>query len=326
MWLLALLAVALVVVVTGCVDGTPGGGSGGLSSPEPGSAGLPGSASPSAPEATPTATPTATPMPTPTPTLGPAVWKLAWSDEFDGPAGSPPDPSLWGRDLGDGTAIGNAGWGNQELEFYTDGTSNVATDGEGHLVITARVADGSQSCWYGPCEYTSARLLTKGLREVLYGRIEARIKVPVGAGLWPAFWMLGADIDEVQWPASGEIDIMEYVGRWPNWVLGTIHGPGYYGSSGPSKTVDLGEPVADDFHTFAIEWRPGHIAWFLDGSKYFEVSPADVAPRDWVFERPFFLLLNVAVGGSLGGPVAPETTFPQSMVIDYVRVYEDTAR
>lgn len=273
----------------------------------------------------PSATSAAPSSESPTLSPGPPVWSLVWSDEFDGPAGTPPDPSIWGRDLGDGTGIGNAGWGNQEKEYYTDGAENAATDGQGNLVITARQADGAQACYYGPCEYTSARLLTRDRHEIHYGKVEARIKVPGGVGLWPAFWMLGTDIEEVGWPAAGEIDVMEFVGRWPTYVLGTIHGPGYYGSSGFSKTLDLGVPVADDFHRYAIEWRPGHIAWFLDGAQYHEASAADVAPGQWVFDHPFFLLLNLAVGGTLGGPVFPDTTFPQSMAIDYVRVYRDVA-
>ncbi|MBA3876837.1 MAG: glycosyl hydrolase family 16 [Anaerolinea sp.] len=304
------------------MSGCAGGGSSSGPGDSPSSAPVPASleaTSPAGPEATSeVATRPATPAPTsPTPTLGPPVWKLVWSDEFDGPAGSPPDRATWLYD------IGGSGWGNDERQFYTDYTENVALDGKGNLLLTARVSDGSLACHYGPCEYTSGRLLTRGRNEFQYGRMEARIKVPVGAGLWPAFWMLGADIGKVGWPAAGEIDIMEYVGRWPNRILGTIHGPGYYGSSGLGATFDLGKPVADDFRTFAIEWRPGRVAWFVDGVQYYEATPADAEPSKWVFDHPFFLLLNVAVGGTLGGPVAPETVFPQSMVVDYVRVYQD---
>jgi beta-glucanase (GH16 family) len=259
------------------------------------------------------------------PTSDPATWPLTWSDEFDGPAGTPPDPTIWGYDLGDGSAIGNVGWGNNEREFYTDKPANVALDGKGNLLIKVEAGDGSQACYYGPCDYTSARLLTKGRYEIQYGRIEARIRVPGDVGLWPAFWMLGANIDAVSWPKSGEIDVMEFVGRRPTEILGTIHGPGYSGSSGISSSKDLGKPVSDDFHVFAVEWRPGRIAWFLDGVQYHEARPADVAPNAWVFDHPFFLLLNVAVGGNLGGPVAPGLTFAQPMAIDYVRVYQEKA-
>lgn len=290
-----------------------------------------GTTTPPGPEATPEPTATPTPRPpTPTPlvvaTPGPAPssWSLLWSDEFDDPAGTPPDPATWARDLGDGSAAGIVGWGNNERQYYTDGTENAATDGEGNLLLTIRRGDGSYDCYYGPCEYTSARLVTRGLREVQYGRVEARIRVPTGFGVWPAFWMLGTDIGEVGWPASGEIDVMEHVGRRPNEILGTLHGPGYSGSSGLSQTVDLGVPVADEFHTFAIEWWSGHIAWFLDGTMYHEASPADVAPNAWVFDHPFYLILNVAVGGNLGGPVGSDLALPQSMAVDYVRVYEGT--
>ena len=255
------------------------------------------------------------------PTSDPAMWPLAWSDEFDGPAGAPPDPASWGYDLGDGRAIGNEGWGNREREYYTDSPANAATDGKGNLLLTARLADKRMDCYYGPCEYTSARLVSKDRHEVQYGRIEARIKVPVGSGLWPAFWLLGTNIKEVSWPKSGEIDVMEFLGRRPNEILGTIHGPGYSGSSGISKTADLGKPVSDDFHVFAVEWRPGHIAWLLDGVKYHEAGRADVAPNPWAFDHPFFLLLNVAVGGTLAGSVTHDTIFPQAMAVDYVRIY-----
>lgn len=229
----------------------------------------------------------------------------------------------WEFDLGDGSAIGNVGWGNAERQTYADLPANAATDGNGNLLITARRLDGSDSCYYGPCEFSSARLLTRARHEIQYGKIEARIKVPSGAGFWPAFWMLGTNIGEVGWPMSGEIDIMEYVGRLPTLVFGTIHGPGYYASSGDSQTLDLGSPVADAFHVYAIEWQPDHIAWFVDGMQYHQASPEDVAPNDWVFNHPFYILLNVAVGGTFGGPVASETVFPQSMSVDYVRVYEE---
>jgi beta-glucanase (GH16 family) len=254
----------------------------------------------------------------------PANPKLVWSDEFNTAAGAAPNAAVWGRDVGDGTINGIPGWGNSELQYYTAGTTNVATDGKGHLRITAREADGSLMCYYGPCEYTSARLLTKERFEVAYGRLEARIKVPRGSGLWPAFWMLGTDLDRAGWPTAGEIDVMEHVGREPNEVFGTLHGPGYSGGQSYGQTYDLGKPVADAFHVFAIEWQPDHIAWFIDGFQYFEASPADaeLQGKQWVFNQPFFLLLNVAVGGNFGGPVGPETEFPQNLLVDYVRLYQ----
>jgi beta-glucanase (GH16 family) len=164
--------------------------------------------------------------------------------------------------------------------------------------------------------------------EVKYGRIEARIRVPDGpAGLWPAFWMLGSDIDRVGWPECGEIDIMEYVSRMPNSIFGTLHGPGYSGGEGKGKVLDLGRPVYSDYHVFAVEWEPGVVRWYLDGQQYFQVTSADVAPNRWVFDKPFFLILNMAIGGNLGGPVATNMPLPQELKVDYIRVYgaPDTA-
>jgi beta-glucanase (GH16 family) len=253
-----------------------------------------------------------------------AQWHLLWSDEFDGKAGSLPNPNVWGYEIGDGTANGIPGWGNDELEYYTNNPDNVATDGRGNLVITARQADGSLMCYYGPCRYTSARLLTKNRFEVAYGRVEARVKVPRGAGLWPAFWMLGTDIDRVFWPQTGEIDIMEYVGRLPNKVFGTIHGPGYSGGQSYGKSYDLGKPLADAFHTFAVEWQPDKIIWYIDGIPYHQATSSDpfLQGKQWVFNHPFFMLLNVAVGGNFGGAVGPNTTFPQATLVDFVRLYQ----
>ena len=254
----------------------------------------------------------------------PSNWKLVWSDEFNSRAGTAPNSSVWGREVGDGTVNGIAGWGNDELEYYTDGTNNVATDGLGYLNITAKKADGSLLCYYGPCEYTSARLLTKNRFEVAYGRIEARIKVPAGAGLWPAFWMLGTDIDQVNWPQTGEIDIMENVGRLPYRVFGTLHGPGYSGGQNYGDTYDLSNPVSNDYHVFAIEWQPDKIVWSVDGIKYFTATPNDafLQGKQWVYNHPFFILMNVAVGGNFGGAVGADTTFPQTMSVDYVRLFQ----
>ncbi len=278
----------------------------------------------------PPASPSSSPAPSASPSTSPArsasssadpARTLVWGDEFDEPAGSPPNPEHWGYALGDGTGQSVAGWGNNELEFYTDRSENVATDGAGNLVITARAAEPGLDCYYGPCKYTSARLLTSGKFDLTYGRVEARIKVPSGTGLWPAFWMLGTNIGEVGWPASGEIDVMENVGRQPSRLYGTLHGPGYSGSNGYGKTIDLPAPVADDFHVFAVDWQEDRIVWTVDGTEYHTATPADVAPNDWAYNHAFYLLLNLAVGGNFGGPVAPDTVFPASMLVDYVRVY-----
>src|SRR5215216_3062090 len=254
----------------------------------------------------------------------PSAWKMVWSDEFNSRARTAPNSLVWGQEVGDGTANGSAGWGNDELEYYTAGTDNVATDGLGNLKITVKQADGSLMCYYGPCQFTSARLLTKDRFEVAYGRVEARIKVPQGAGLWPAFWMLGTDIDEVNWPQTGEIDIMEFVGRQPNQVFGTLHGPGYSGGQSYGGIYSLGEPVSDNYHVFAVEWQPNQIVWYIDGIQYFRATSSDafLQGKQWVFNHPFFILMNVAIGGNFGGAVGADTTFPQSMSVDYVRLYQ----
>lgn len=243
---------------------------------------------------------------TATPVAAPPGWTLVWHDEFDGAA---IDPANWKFDLGGG------GWGNGEAEYYTARPENARLE-NGQLVIEARQEK------YEGSYYTSARLKTQGLREFRYGRIEARLKVPVGAGLWPAFWMLGADFNGSNWPDCGEIDIMEYVGREPDLIVGTAHGPGYSGALGLSKWNRQTYNIADDFHTYAIEWKPDQITWFYDGSPYFTLTPADVGDRKWVFDRPFFIILNLAVGGTLGGTIGLKTVFPAQLVVDYVRVYQ----
>jgi beta-glucanase (GH16 family) len=245
--------------------------------------------------------------------------RLVWSDEFDGPAGTPADPSVWSHELGDGSANGIPGWGNSELQHYTPGTENAALDGRGNLVITARRLPGTSRA---PSEYTSARLVTKGRLDFTHGRIETRAHVPRGAGLWPAFWALGASIDRVGWPACGEIDVMEHVGREPRRLYAAVHGPGYSGDDGYVGSIQLAVDVADDYHVFAVEWQPGLIVWYLDGEPYHRVSPRDLARHSWVFEHPFYLLLNLAVGGTFGGDVPDGTVFPQELVVDYVRVFE----
>jgi beta-glucanase (GH16 family) len=261
------------------------------------------------------------------PDPGPAGWSLAWADEFDDPAGTPPNPANWAYEIGDTTPDGKNGWGNEELQYYTDDPENAQTDGNGNLVITLDKADGSQECYYGPCEFESARLLTQNRAEFAYGRIESRLQVPTGGdGLWPAFWSLGTDITYNPWPAAGEIDIMEYVSRIPNEIFGTIHGPGYNGGGSFSGIYDFGERVDQEYHTFAVEWEPDLITWYVDDIKYHEARPSDV-PGPWEFEKPFFLLLNFAIGGNFGGAIDPANTYPQEYLVDYVRVYQgpDTA-
>ncbi len=245
-------------------------------------------------------------------------WKLTWSDEFNGKAGAPVDPGKWTAETG------GSGWGNQEREYYTNSPKNAFHDGQGSLVIKV-LKDGSDlHCWYGDCQYTSARLVTRGKLEQKYGRFEARLKIPFGQGIWPAFWMLGADIGSVGWPGSGELDIMENIGREPNTVHGTIHGPGYSGGSGIGTQLSLktGKRFADDFHLYAVEWEPEAIRWYVDDTLYQTRTPKDVpAGKRWVFDHPFFVLLNVAVGGGWPGYPDETSSFPQTMTADYLRVY-----
>jgi beta-glucanase (GH16 family) len=246
-----------------------------------------------------------------------AVGGLTWSDEFNGVAGTAPDSGKWVRESG------GSGWGNNELQYYTSSTSNAAMDGNGHLVITARKENpAGYGCWYGSCQYTSARLNTAGRFTQAYGRFEARIKVPRGQGLWPAFWMLGDNIGSVGWPASGEIDVMENVGYEPGTVHGSLHGPGYSGGNPLTGwyTLPGGAALADSFHTFAVDWVPDSVTFYIDGIQYQRRTPADTS-SPWVFNHPFFLILNVAVGGNWPGSPNASTSFPQQMVVDYVRVY-----
>jgi beta-glucanase (GH16 family) len=263
---------------------------------------------PALPTVTATTAPTATPLPTLTPTpIAPLDgWKLTWHDEFDG---TEIDRANWTYDLGGG------GWGNGEMQYYTDRTQNARLE-NGYLVIEAHQEK------YGGSYYTSARLKSQGLQEFQYGRLEARLKVPAGKGLWPAFWMLGSNFAQIGWPDCGEIDIMEYIGREPDLIMGTLHGPGYSGALGISKWNRQTYPIADDFHTFAIEWDEQQISWFYDGVKYHTVKREDVGNRTWAFDQPFFFIINLAVGGTLGGMVSPQTTFPVQYLVDYVRVYE----
>ncbi|MDR9446542.1 MAG: glycoside hydrolase family 16 protein [Balneolaceae bacterium] len=237
--------------------------------------------------------------------------ELVWSDEFDGVEGSQPSSQYWSMEIGTGTN----GWGNQELQYYTDRPKNVAQDGNGHLVIQAHQES------YGGRSFTSARLKTQGKITKKYGRIEARIKNPFGPGLWPAFWMLGENFEEVGWPQSGEIDIMEMRGQLPSTIHGSIHGPGYSGSNPITQSYTLSNArFDDDFFVYAVEWHPERIDFFVDDYLYQRVTPGDVS-GEWVFNQPFFLLLNVAVGGNYVGFPTQETVFPQKMMVDYVRVY-----
>ncbi|HVZ86497.1 MAG TPA: glycoside hydrolase family 16 protein, partial [Polyangia bacterium] len=250
-------------------------------------------------------------------------WVLTWADAFNGADGSAVDSTKWVYDTG-----GN-GWGNDEDEYYTSGTANAVVRG-GNLEITATTANASTyTCSYpsnGPCHYTSARLKTLGKFSQQYGRFEARIQIPEGQGLWPAFWMMGADINTASWPACGEIDIMENIGKEPSINHGSLHMPasgtttddqltGMYTASGGAK-------LGDDFHTYAVEWSSSSISFYVDDMLYETQTPQTASGRTWEFNQPFFILLNVAVGGTWPGAPDSTTTFPQTMKVDWVRAYQ----
>ena len=235
--------------------------------------------------------------------------QLVMSEEFD--VDGAPKTALWSYNLG----TGSNGWGNNELQYYTDASQNIKVEG-GMLKITAIKES------YMGSGYTSARILTKGKFEQKYGRMEARIKMPWGKGLWPAFWMLGANSDTVIWPQCGEIDIMEYLGSKPTSMFGTVHGPGYSGGNAISKNYTLiNDRFDNDFHVFGIEWGENYINYYVDDVLYNQITPKDV-PGEWVFNQPFYIILNMAVGGKFPGSPNSETVFPQTMSVDYVRVYQ----
>jgi len=243
------------------------------------------------------------------------TYQLVWSDEFNGADGSVPDATKWA------IQTGGDGWGNHELEYYTARPQNVQVSG-GNLVITAAKED-----YTGPDgvtqHYTSARLQTKGLFSQTNGRFEARIKIPKGQGMWPAFWMLGNDIDTSGWPACGEIDIMENIGKEPAINHGSLHGPGYApGNVTASYTIPTGA-LADDYHVYAVEWEAQQVRFYVDSTLYATFTPSNLPQGSpWEFNKPFFVLLNVAVGGDWPGSPDGTTQFPQQMLVDYVRVYQ----
>lgn len=246
-----------------------------------------------------------------------AEWRLIWSDEFNGPSGSPVDLTKWSFDIGGG------GWGNQELESYTNRPANARLQG-GELVITAlkETFTGADKITRN---YTSARLVTRSKFAQSYGRFEARMKIPFGQGIWPAFWLLGTDLEAAGWPTCGEIDIMENIGKEPSLVHGTLHGPGYSGANGISASHKLpgSQKFSDDYHVFAVDWEPNSIRFYVDGILYATRTPADLpSGKTWVFNHPFFLILNVAVGGGFPGNPDATSVFPQVLRVDYVRVYQ----
>jgi beta-glucanase (GH16 family) len=244
-------------------------------------------------------------------------WTLTWSDEFPQADGSAPDPAKWTYELG-----GN-GWGNFELDTYTSRPENVQIR-EGKLVISARRekftgADGITR------DFTSTRLKSQDRFTQAYGRFEARIKIPRGQGIWPAFWLLGADIKPNGWPKCGEIDIMENIGSEPGINHASLHGPSsvaHHSDLTGTYLMPTGQSLADDFHIYALEWEPGIARFYVDSDNYATFKQAQwPAGGQWVFDHPFFIILNIAVGGGWPGTPDASTEFPQRMLVDYVRVY-----
>jgi len=242
-------------------------------------------------------------------------WVLTWNDEFSGPSGSSPDATKWVVESG-----GN-GWGNEELESYTPRLENLRLE-NGNLVIEAAKEEFTGSDGVKR-RYSSGRLKTQGRFSQTYGRFEARLRIPSGQGVWPAFWLLGDDFPTAGWPACGEIDVMENVDVEKSMIHGSLHGPGYSGSQSLTSGYTLPHGrFSDDFHVFAVEWEPQVVRFYVDGELYATRAPADL-PKGarWVYDHPFFLILNLAVGGKF--PRSPDRSddFPQRMLVDYVRVY-----
>ena len=244
------------------------------------------------------------------PAPAPAPRTLIWSDEFSGRAGAQPDPARWTEQTG------GEGWGSHQLQYYTARRANSALDGRGHLVIVARRER------FRDRSFTSARLTTSGRFAFRYGTVAVRMRIPSGRGYWPAMWMLGTNIRTAGFPACGEIDVVETVGQNPRSAWGSVHGP-------PDPSTGVGgryvapRPLAAGFHVFSADWTPGAITFRVDGHRYFTATPATLAAagQTWVQSRPFFLQLNLAVGGDWPGAPGPRTRFPGRLVVDWVRVW-----
>ncbi len=231
--------------------------------------------------------------------------KLVWSDEFDQPT---LNLNHWSYKTGDGCPE-LCGWGNNERQIYTDSNHLIRN---GNLVIQARLKNKV---------YTSTRITTKGKLEYQYGRFEVRAKLPTGQGVWPAFWMLGSNISEVGWPLCGEIDVLEYVGKSPEEIFTSLHTKASHGETINTKTIRFTN-IEEGFHTYAADWTQDQIEFFVDGKSVYTFIPKDKSKEEWPFDQPFYMLLNLAIGGNFGGPEVDENIFPQEFIIDYVRVYQ----
>ena len=262
--------------------------------------------------------------PTAVPPSPKTTWVQVWSDEFDGIAGSRIDETKWSYDKADGCSQNNCGWGNKEKEYYSELPTNISLNGQGQLAIVARVAPAGLQCYYGPCLYTSAKITTRGKMMAEPGRVEARIKLAAGQGLWPAFWMLGRDIATLGWPAGGELDIMENKGSEPTISSSAIHGPGYSGNTPFARRFTLtGSSLTNDFHVFAIEWNALGATFFVDGVPHYSVTRDQIQKYGRsILDQPFYVILNLATGGHFDGDPQSDAIFPATMLVDYVRVFK----
>ena len=230
--------------------------------------------------------------------------KLVWEEQFNTKELNEKD---WNYELGDGCP--NCGWGNNERQLYTKNNHHLV---DGNLIITANKKEE---------KYTSTRINTKGKREFKYGFIEARAKIPRGQGIWPAFWMLGSNIDKVGWPKCGEIDILEYVGKEPSIIFTSLHTQDSHGNTINTKKTKI-ENIEQGFHLYAIDWTKEKIDFFVDNILVYTFNPAVKDQNTWPYDQPFFILLNVAIGGNFGGPAVDDAIFPQEFIVDYIKVYQ----
>lgn len=263
------------------------------------------------------------PTPSSLSTASKPTWVLAWSDEFDGAAGARVDNTKWSFDKADGCAQGICGWGNSEKQYYTDAPENIALNGHGQLMIVARQAPADITCYYGACRYTSGKITTRGAMSAAPGRVEARIKLPVGQGLWSGFWMLGHGHPNIPWPLCGEIDVMENKGSEPGTTSSAVHGPGYSGKTPFAQAHILTRSTAsEDFHTFAVEWDSVHVRFFVDNLAHYGIT-RDALEKygQSILNRSYYLILNLAVGGHFDGDPQSDAIFPATMLVDYVRVF-----
>lgn len=231
--------------------------------------------------------------------------KLVWSDEFDG---NELNQDHWALIVGDGCPQ-LCGWGNDELQVYTDKNHRV----ENGLLYIKAEREGDH--------YTSTRINTKGKKAFQYGRFEVQAKLAVGKGVWPAFWLLGTNIDQVGWPLCGEIDVLEYVGRSPQEIFTSLHTQAGHGDNASTKTTRI-ENIEEGFHIYSTDWTKDQIAFYVDGHNVYTFAPKDKSQEVWPYNQPFYLLLNLAIGGNFGGKEVDHTVFPQEFVIDYIRVYQ----